>query len=1391
MYTIGDLVKLDEHITEQSVVQIDFYTEQVRNLTLLRNFVFTRSAPEGGSGAPQLSNLQILNRLREACISDAKENIFCVIANYGHGKSHFGLVLANYFGRSIDSLEFRTVMDKIAHAEGDEQRVRNLLEFREQREPFLVVRLRGDSPLSLDQQFLQAVERALKEAGIDGHLPLWYHAAAKWLQEDLSELGFEQRAAQYLRKYSLDLPTLIKRVLEYDEQTHHIVNDLFKHLTGAPPQFAALYQIGEVLERVLTHYGERFGGVLILFDEFSLFVQNYSRVRTHAGALQHLLETVDKLRQRVLFVAFAQHDPEQVARDVAANSSLQGEVLKELQRLPKSNKVLLFTNLERVIDAYLKQDDNVFSQFLNENSQFDDHLWEAGSLARKALSHRYADEQWTSEQFHEIVSKGCFPLHPLTTAILCEGKLAQAVQTSTPRSVLGFVVEQVRNCQQQPVVTEDRSNWIYPVALVDYFYPMLSELHRQQYELALQRIAGQPAPEERAVLKAILLLTATSIPTQPSDFVEMVAHLSGVKEHRVREILRRLVEQHVLYEEMGRYRFFSLGGDPARLRDLREHVFALHNTQEDLEGWDAEGSRQEVNVSWGHRDDWGAREVIWLSSAFTAERLLKEAPLVRLSSHGLHDPGARGLVIRLVALSEDECHGLAERVAQVLDEAFPDENAPAVLVVLPETPMPELPKWTRWHRYLHTEIKPGDRQQIGEELLRQERAQVQKLLDQAKNRLLSDRAVRSDGSSNIVVSKAYRAGLQAKSPQKVEDALKNLYSLAYRYAPSFFTQYHHNSSKLRADVVQVCKKLADNGVAQIVSTFGNRPGRDCIHQYLQDRWRILASDYSIQKPVSSPNLKQAWELLDNAFLNKDTAHPVGDVLLRLMNPPFGYHYHPLALLFSAWYGYHRERIEFTINGKLDNLLTIWEYKGVDRSEKFIQQLVYVHQVAIKQRDLDQEQSRFQQIVDKVLARQDYFSQQEAEQALAILNAPPPELTDRLLEDAQNAIRRLEEDIETANSYDKRAQQLLNMAQSENSLRLLAETYVKPGLPDLGIVLPEQPSEQELRERLLQRFKERVEMVCREAERLHRLEDVSKFTEGLQAIMPYVRQTGRQELEQRVKEAQKAVQQRAEELRRQAADKELLGELRAIDPNALLATLRQYGERLREMEPQAQSTQELLRSKQHEIQQAIQSSEQRLNNWRARFEQATEPSLLRQLQEEMLGFRQHYQGSSEQGVLNDLLDRTNTLLNLLEQIKNELRALPDSRHGVQELMQRIQEVARRNEHPVVQQQVQEAETQINQHVREREEKARQWLAERESQVQARQNLSELLHQLQQPPAFLPESETARLESLRGTVRQLLEEDAYESVRQRLREISDREKLLQLRDEIERRLKELPS
>jgi hypothetical protein len=1135
MYTIGDLVKLDEHITEQSVVQIDFYTERERNLTLLKNFVFARFARQG-----MVSNLDILHRLREASLTETRENIFCIIANYGQGKSHLGLVLANYFGREVDSQEFRIVMDKMEHSEGDAVRARNLREFRENRKPYLVLRLRGDSPLPLDQQFLQAMRRALQEAGVDGKLPLWYQKASEWLQ-NLPQMGMEEKANQFLSQYRLDLPALIGRVSQFDADTYELVNELFKHLNRAYPYFEGGMEPRDLLRWLVQHYcdeGQRFGGVLILFDEFSQFVERYYLQRRYAGSLQRLLEMVDTLRSRVLFLAFAQHDPSMVVRNTMRSASEQQikEALKELQRIPERNKLSLHTRMEQVIDGYLSQENTPFPDLLRQHPDLDDHLWEASVLARQAFSSGNSEQQqWTDEQFHEIVGKGCFPLHPLTTAILCQGIPIANVQIETARTVLGFVQERVGSKLSEPVVIADgKPNWIYPVELVDYFYDMLPEQERFQYRTALQRIEGEPAPEQVAVLKAILLLTLTQIPTRRDNFADVVSHLTGIDTSAVRRTLQHLAEIFALYEDQGRYRFYSLGGDLRRLQQIKQEIWSESISTEHVNLLNQRFQvNPEVSVTWGHKDDWQARQVIWRVSDFTEQNLRREAPLFRITNDGLSMECKRGLVIRLLALSEEELDELAERVSEILDRAFPDENTPAILVVLPTQPMPDLLHWVRWDNYLWLSVRPEDRQQIGDELIRREHDTAQKQIEQAKQRMLSDSVPLQSGTSHrLVVPRAYRAFLQQENPHTVSEALRLLYKQVYRFAPPFFDQYSHSSSTLRADIRQICHKLAEDRVRDVVDTFGNRPGRDCVHKYLQAQWRILKSDYTIQPPPPGSVVQHAWHELDQAFSSTEVATPVRDVLLRLMNPPYGYHFHQLSLLFSAWYGYQRKYLEFSIGGKLDSLLSVWKLQHVDRSERFIERMVYTHHVAIKRRDVDREREKVQQMVKTILSRTEYFSQQEAEAALSLLRSALENLEDDegLRENIQRSVQMLEEDIRIARDYDQRAEHLLRMAQSESELRLLAEAYSKPGLPSLGIVLPSSPSVQDIQSRLMERFRQRVEAICSEAEQLRRLEDVSKYEEGLRAIIPYIRLTKNQELEERVQQAIRNVQERAEQLR---------------------------------------------------------------------------------------------------------------------------------------------------------------------------------------------------------------------------------------------------------------------
>ena len=104
--------------------------------------------------------------------------------------------------------------------------------------------------------------------------------------------------------------------------------------------------------------------MLVLFDEFSTFVEEYSAQNREGTPLQELLNGISDQRQLAAFVALAQHDPDTVAinslRFDAGNTRLDN-VRHELNRLPASCRFKMYSSLETVLDAYLKQDDQTLA----------------------------------------------------------------------------------------------------------------------------------------------------------------------------------------------------------------------------------------------------------------------------------------------------------------------------------------------------------------------------------------------------------------------------------------------------------------------------------------------------------------------------------------------------------------------------------------------------------------------------------------------------------------------------------------------------------------------------------------------------------------------------------------------------------------------------------------------------------------------------------------------------------------------------------------------------------------------------------------------------------------------------------------------------------------------
>lgn len=350
---INDLVKMDEQGEFRSDVQLSDYQSPELNRKLLEHYIFSTKAPTTyGVSQRRVASIEVLDTLRNIYISERAENRITIVANYGHGKSHLALVLANFFSHPADSPEAQTILKRIDHALHTPAKLRGYKDFKKSKGEFLVVRLRGDEPIGLRQQFLTGLEAAMQEhsATRDAQMPFWCTLAEGWL-DNLSDEQ-QRQANAYLANHQIDVPYLRENIR--GEGMHKQVREVFKILNGVYPDFGGEVSLKEVTLWVIDKFrghGKPLGGLLVLFDEFSLFVQRYAQLRPN-GDLQDLLNGIADRQGCSAFIALAQHDPNTVAEDFASGKVLES-VKHELSRLPRT--VALYSLLESVLDSYLKQ----------------------------------------------------------------------------------------------------------------------------------------------------------------------------------------------------------------------------------------------------------------------------------------------------------------------------------------------------------------------------------------------------------------------------------------------------------------------------------------------------------------------------------------------------------------------------------------------------------------------------------------------------------------------------------------------------------------------------------------------------------------------------------------------------------------------------------------------------------------------------------------------------------------------------------------------------------------------------------------------------------------------------------------------------------------------------
>lgn len=1351
---VSQVTELDHSAEFRSDVQISHFRTN-ENFRLVKSYMFT-----AGSFPGRKSSAEMLRLLLEAAIDDV-ENRFVVQATYGRGKSHFGLAVANYFGKPADSPEVELLLEKLERAYNEPASVEPFRNFKRNRKPYLVLLLRGDISVNLRDQFFRELEAAIRstEATKSIDTPFWFSPALRFL----NSLSAEQRqqADTFLEKYRLDLLTLRRKVEQRETSTYAICVGLFKSIIGFAPNFGGEISLADAIRWVVTelcHTQGLIGGVLILFDEFSEFVRGYSSLHPTGVPLQELLNGVEENRNKVLFVALSQHEPERV---VGNDGTVQyASLTKELTRLPYKNRYWLHSTLEDVLGAYFKPNLDQWKQMMSEPG-VSSRVTDASEIAYEAFVDRYKRILlWSAEEFQEKVTRECFPLHPLTTVLLSSVDFEAAANA---RSVLGFLTDNEGPIKQNldaPAVLDGKPNWVLPIALVDYFEEMLGQQVWQQYK---QIDLPDLSPEQKAVLKAMLLQKAANIQTRFIGFSRLIAELSGLTPKQAEEALKQLEEQrYIRYDGANKIYSFWAGSNAAielekllnqELGDLeRRGQLKAYIDEFDTNGQNKVNSlfvdsksalyrQYPVNVDWGHAEDWAAQLIVLTRASWTVHVL--ERLTARYAATLTEMPDCRGLVLLPLARSQDDLDWFREHVQRVLDSSARLKSAP-LLVIIPRHPTPEL--ITNLLKYALLEektFKEKTVKQIGMTVMGEERKRIEEQIRRVLDQLHKDGAIEVPADARGQV-RALSIGVGAVD--RLERTLREVYRIAYHSRPGdFYTHYRSTAPNLRSAVQDLIPVLMMNNLAGAAMGLSKVP-KEIVDKFLaSNAWQLFNPKQLIQPPKATYPHK-AWERIDASILPGKEWTPLKEILLELLNAPYGYDHNSLALLFSAWLGYYRRDLQLAINGKIVGIDSITGEGSKLKPKKFVEAWASVH---LRRKDRKKLLEDVEQAVDRVSTGG--LSREEAESILEKLKASANEndITDpTLLDNAKLSVRKLQDAIEQLEKYDKAVKDIENslerasIQQISNLLNKIAQ------LAEPITVVSTSAKPAELRQKVLNRAKELTEDICHHNERLDDIRQYGRQEEELKRVLAELKKLGLAEPMQRVQQALDLLKQELHRLEEAREIDSLLARIRSIDASGNIHKLRMD---LKEIEKYSNhelvTVREAAREKLVLLKTEIGRLEGFILGLDKQLDSVDSIEAARTLERAIVRERSRFEGTRDISEIDAAEERARKLANFFSEVEG---VLPQSADDASRLINKLTELTKAYEgylSDVHKQKVEHRIREVQEYAKARHEEALGWLADCRQRLASGEDLGGLEETLSKPHPFLPEDMQPVLSELR--------------------------------------------
>lgn len=424
---IGDIIAFKKDLYFEGAVQADWFYSPAKSAKVAENFVFHGKDYFGiDKKAKSIDTISLAQILSHKLTDETANPLSLVIADYGTGKSHFAVTLAQLFsGSSYMPKTYRTIINNIRKI--DEVSAKKIESVGNDRNFVLVIN--GMRDFNLHYEILRAAQRSLQLYGLSDEklraLNRTLETASLFFERNCeNQLSlFEESAFNHgWTETGSELIAKIRAQILTDDTTFDVINAVYTQVTGREISWDEGISARSILEMLLKEccgINGQFDHVVILFDEFGRYLEYASGAdagKSGDSALQQIFEVSQDADGALQVINFIQSD----IKTYLVRVDQTRNISRYIGRYDQSDKYHVSSNLETVFANLIDRNDkDAFTRIIVKWQRDTEEQWETTySLMNKWLS---LTGVWGNyELFRRVVVEGIYPMHPISTFMLTQ-----------------------------------------------------------------------------------------------------------------------------------------------------------------------------------------------------------------------------------------------------------------------------------------------------------------------------------------------------------------------------------------------------------------------------------------------------------------------------------------------------------------------------------------------------------------------------------------------------------------------------------------------------------------------------------------------------------------------------------------------------------------------------------------------------------------------------------------------------------------------------------------------------------------------------------------------------------------------------------------------------------